>query len=236
MNTFESTTLLQYVNDLRAANAPAAPPPPALPEATDLTGYEVLVDLIRREGLDRMAGDFLEIGCFLGGGTAKLAKVASASEKQVWVIDLFNPDFDLTKNLAGDRMADLYRNYLRGRTQEEIFRQVTAPWSGSIQVLKQDSMQARFPDGLRFSFAFVDGNHDPEWVKSDFQMVFKRLLPGGWAGFHDYGGDSPEVTALLDSMLVQYGGEIGRIEKIKDRWILLVQKRDAVSGKDGSKS
>lgn len=235
MYTFESTTLLEYANNLRSARGPAAPPV-ALPEATDLTGYEILVDLIRRERLDQMPGDFLEIGCFLGGGTAKLAKVASAAEKQVWVIDLFDPDFDLTRNLAGDRMADLYRDYLRGRTQEEIFRQVTAPWAGSIQVLKQDSMKARLPDGLRFSFAFVDGNHDPRWVKSDFQLVWKRLLPGAWAGFHDYGGDLPEVTALLDSMLVQYGGEIGRIEKIKDRWILLVQKCSAVTGKGGSKS
>ncbi len=225
--TFESGSLLRFANAVRLPAMPAD-----LPQVTDLTGYEALVDLIRREGLDRMPGDFLEIGCFLGGGTAKLAKLAASVGKQVWVIDLFDPTFDLTQNLAGDRMADLYRDYLRGRSQEDIFRQVTAPWSGSIQVLQQDSMKARLPDALHFSFAFVDGNHDPVWVKSDFNMVWKRLVPGGWAGFHDYGGDLPEVTAALNSILTQHEGDIGRVERIKDRWILLVQKRAGDHGKE----
>lgn len=225
--TFESGSLLRFANAVRLPAMPAD-----LPQVTDLTGYEALVDLIRREGLDRMPGDFLEIGCFLGGGTAKLAKLAASVGKQVWVIDLFDPTFDLTQNLAGDRMADLYRDYLKGRSQEDIFRQVTAPWSGSIQVLQQDSMKARLPDALHFSFAFVDGNHDPAWVKSDFNMVWKRLVPGGWAGFHDYGGDLPEVTAALNSMLTQHEGAIGRVERITDRWILLVQKRAGDHGKE----
>jgi SAM-dependent methyltransferase len=219
--TFESASVLRFAT-------PAAPPV-ALPEFTDLTGYEVLVDLIRREGLDRMPGDFLEIGCFLGGGTAKLAKVAASVGKQVWVIDLFDPTFDITKNLAGDSMADLYRDYLRRCnqdrcTQEEVFRQVTARWTDSIQVIKQDSMKVRLPDGLKFSFAFTDGHHDPRWVKSDFELVWKRLVPGGWAGFHDYGGDLPEVTAALDSMMAQHAGEIGRALTVNERWILLLQK------------
>lgn len=231
MYTFESTSLLEFANgerqELAKARHPVAaePPPPELPAVTDLTGYEVLADLIRREKLDQLPGDFLEIGCFLGGGTVKLAKVAGAAGKQVWVVDPFDPNFDQTANAAGDRMADLYRGHLHGRAQEEIFRQVTAPWSASIQVLKNDSRVARFPDGLMFSFAFTDGNRDPAWVKSDFELVWRRLLPRGWAGFHEYGGDLPEVTALLDSMLEQHAGEIGQIEKIKDRSILLIQKR-----------
>ena len=232
MHTFESTSLLRFANALRTPARPTqAAPPASLPEATDLTGYEVLVDLIRRENLDRLPGDFLEIGCFLGGGTAKLAKVAAEAGKRVWVVDLFNPEFDVTRNLAGNRMADIYRGFLRGRTQEEIFESVTARWSSAIQVLKQDSMQVRFPDGLRFAFAFTDGNHDPRWVRSDFELVWKRLTPGGWAGFHDYGGDLPEVTAALNSMLTQYGGEIAHVERIKDRWILLLQKRPESAGK-----
>jgi SAM-dependent methyltransferase len=234
--TFESTSLLEFANGERLQPASIEEVAVPLPDVIDLTGYEVLVDLIRREGLDRMTGDFLEIGCFLGGGTAKLAKLAASTDKQVWVIDPFDPTLDLTRNLAGNRMADLYRDYLHGHSQEEIFRQVTAPWSASIQVLKQDSMKVRLPDGLRFSFAFTDGNHDPAWVKSDFQLVWRRLLPGGWAAFHDYGGDLPDVTAALDSMLGQYAAEIGRVEKIEDRWILLVQKRSEASGKDQSSS
>jgi hypothetical protein len=218
--TFENATILRFANV-----TPAATRPVEIPPVTDLSGYDVLVDLISREGLDRMTGDFLEIGCFLGGGTAKLAQLASAAGKQVWVIDLFDPAFDLTQNSAGDRMADIYRDILRGSTQEEVFREVTAPWSHAIHVIKEDSMKVQLPDELRLAFAFTDGNHDPLWVKSDFNLVWNHLVPGGWAGFHDYGGDLPRVTTVLDSMLAQYAGEIGRVEKVKDRWMLLVQKQ-----------
>ena len=226
--TFESKTLLQYSDTSHFGEprqTPAPQPVIPIPEVTDLAGYDVLINLIKREGLDRRRGEFLEIGCLLGGGTAKLAKLAASAGKQVWVVDVFDPAFDVTQNLKGDRMADLYREYLRGQTQEQVFRQVTAPWANSIQVLKADSMKVRFPDGLRFVFAFVDGNHDPQWVRSDFALVMRRLHGGGWAGFHDYGGDLPEVTAALDEMMAQYASQIGRVEKIKDRYILLVEKK-----------
>ncbi len=218
---FESSSLLAFANATETKPAAA----PDIQEVLDLTGYEGLVDLIRREGLDKMPGDFLEIGCFLGGGTAKLAKVAAETGKRVWVIDVFDPAFDLTQNLAGNRMADLYRKFLRGRSQEDVFREVTEPWSESIRVIKEDSMKVRLPDDLRLAFAFTDGNHNAEWVKSDFKLVWERLVPGGWAGFHDYGGDLPDVTAALNSMMTEHDGEIRRVERIKKRWILLVQKR-----------
>lgn len=218
---FESRTLLEFMNTATLS----APPAGAIEDVVDLTGYEALVDLIRREKLDQAPGDFLEIGCFLGGGTAKLAKAAAGAGKRVWVVDVFDPAFDATANLAGERMSDLYRRMLRGRTQEEIFRQVTAPWAGLIHVFREDSMKVRLPDNLRFSFAFTDGNHDPQWVKSDFKMVWQRLNPGGWAGFHDYAGDLPDVTTALNAMMTEHQPEIGRVERIKDRWILLVQKR-----------
>ncbi len=218
---FESSSLLAFANATESKPAAASD----IQEVLDLTGYEALVDLIRREGLDKIPGDFLEIGCFLGGGTAKLAKVAAEAGKRVWVIDVFDPAFDVTQNLAGNRMADLYKKFLRGRSQEDVFREATAPWSESIQVIKEDSMKVKLPEDLGLAFAFTDGNHNAAWVKSDFKLVWKRLVPGGWAGFHDYGGDLPEVTAALNSMMTEHDGEIRRVERIKKRWILLVQKR-----------
>jgi SAM-dependent methyltransferase len=218
---FETRTLLEFMN----TTGHSAPAPEPAETVVDLTGYEALVDLIRREKLDQAPGDFLEIGCFLGGGTAKLAQVAAPAGKRVWVVDVFDPSFDITANRAGDRISDLYRRHLRGRTQEEIFQQVTAPWSGLIHLFREDSMKVRLPDNLRLAFAFVDGNHNPEWVKSDFNLVWQRLNPGGWAGFHDYAGDFPEITTALNTMMTGHQPEIGRVERIKDRWILLVQKR-----------
>jgi hypothetical protein len=198
---------------------------PSIPAVTDLVGYDALVDFIRREGLDRLDGDLLEIGCFLGGGTAKLAQVAQATGKLVWVIDVFDPAFDHTANTKGDQMADLYQGYLQSSSQEQVFEAVTKRWRECIRVIKQDSRIASLPDGTRIAFGFGDGNHDPLWVKNDFHLIWSHLLPGAWAGFHDYGGDLPEVTAALDSMMRDHAAEIERVEIMKERWVLLVKKR-----------
>jgi SAM-dependent methyltransferase len=218
----ESTAIL----GLKSRSRESAPPID-LPAVTDLTGYEVFVERIQRDGLDKMDGDFLEIGCFLGGGTAKLAKLAARAGKRVWVIDLFDPSFDLTKNLSGNAMAEIYRSFLDGRSQEDVFKQVTGPWADAIRVIRQDSMKVILPEGLNLSFAFVDGNHDPAWVRNDFKLVWDRLLPGCWAGFHDYRGDLPGVTAVLDSLLAEHRDEIAQIDTVPSRWILLVQKKPA---------
>lgn len=56
-------------------------------------------------------------------------------------------------------------------------------------------------------------------------MFTAPRLPGGWPGFHEYGGDLPEVTAALDSMMRDHASENERVEIMKQRWVLLVQKR-----------
>jgi SAM-dependent methyltransferase len=221
MFTLPSSTLLV----LERAKAIPRTKVPVLPAVTDLVGYDALVNFMRREEIDLMEGDFLEIGCFLGGGTAKLARLAQSTGKLVWVIDVFDPGFDHTANTKGDRMADLYHGYLQSSSQEEIFRAVTKPWAECIRVIKEDSRKASLPDGTRLAFAFGDGNHDPIWVENDFRLIWRHLLPGGWAGFHDYGGDLPEVTATLDAMMRGHASEIERIETMKERWVLLVKKR-----------
>lgn len=218
---------ISYFLAKRAAVPLNTPPvaPADFPPLTDLAGYEALVERIKREGLDRIEGDFLEIGCFLGGGTAKLAKVAASAGKRVFVIDLFDPSFDVTANLGGERMADLYRRFLGGLTQEGVFRRVTAPWAHVIHVIREDSMKVLFPAEFKLAFAFVDGNHNPTWVSSDFELVWRHLVPGGWAGFHDYRGDLPDVTSALDRKLAQHKSEIGGVETVPSHWMLLVQKR-----------
>ena len=81
------------------------------------------------------------------------------------------------------------------------------------------------PEGTRLAFAFVDGNPDPASVRNDFHLVWKHLLAGGWAAFHHYAGDAPEVTTALNSLLTEYSAEIDRVERVKEQRVLLVRKR-----------
>ena len=54
--------LRQFLQNLRPHKTPAL----------DFVGYEVLLDFIEERSLHRLEGDLIEIGSFMGGGTAKL--------------------------------------------------------------------------------------------------------------------------------------------------------------------
>ena len=193
--------------------------------ALDLVGYETLVEQIERSGCGRISGDFIEVGAFLGGGTVKLAKLARSCGKRVWVVDVFDPDFDLTKNSAGTPMASLYRASLGRGSQERVFRMVTKPVAETLAVLKQDSRAVVLPPEVRFAFGFIDGNHDPEYVESDFRLVWDRLAPGGLMGLHDYGGDLPEVTRTIDQLVDRFGSQIESTDLVPRQWLVFLQKK-----------
>jgi len=193
--------------------------------ALDLVGYETLVERIQSSGCCRIPGDFIEVGAFLGGGTVKLAKLARSCGKRVWVVDIFDPGFDLTVNSTGASMASLYRAALGRGSQEQAFRLVTKPVAGTLVVLKQDSRAVVLPPDLQFAFGFIDGNHDPEYVQSDFRLVWDRLAPGGLLGLHDYGGDLPEVTRVIDERIGRFGSQIESTELAPRQWLIFLHKK-----------
>ncbi len=193
--------------------------------ALDLVGYETLVERIQTSGCCRIPGDFIEVGAFLGGGTVKLAKLARSCGKRVWVVDIFDPGFDLTVNSTGTPMASVYHAYLGRGSQERVFRLVTKPVAHTLEILKQDSRAVVLPPDLRFAFGFIDGNHDPEYVKSDFRLVWDRLAPGGLLGLHDYGGDLPEVTRAIDQLIDRFGSQIESTNLAPKQWLIFLQKK-----------
>ena len=184
-------------------------PPPAW---ADSVGYEVLLEEIERHRLDRVEGDALEIGVLLGGGTAKLCGwfAHNAPGKRVFAVDVFDPDFDPTSTVQGWTMRELYAIRVGDRSQRAVFDEVTRGYENLV-VIAGDSTSTPLPTD-RLAFAFVDGSHVPADVKSDFELVWDRLAPGGVAAFHDYGSDLQEVTETLDACVH------ARVEQIDEIW------------------
>ncbi len=186
-------------------------PKVAAPVGTDWVGYEGLIEFIKSSNILSVEGDLVEIGTFLGGGAYKLSKFLEykQSQKKLYVIDVFDPTFDWTMNTSGDRMETLYQNALKryeGKSQWDVFSEVTKDCSNII-VLKDDSKKVNVPSE-RFCFAFIDGNHAPEYVESDFYLVWNRLSPNGAVVFHDYKWDLPQTTAKIDELLSRHSSEI----------------------------
>jgi predicted O-methyltransferase YrrM len=190
----------------------------------DLVGYELFISRFESWGIPHVRGDFIEIGCFIGGGTAKLAAAARALGRKVFAVDIFEPASDDTKNLSGSRMSDIYHFFLRWGSQEELFRDHTSRFD-NIVLLKVDSRDLTFPADQKFSFAFIDGNHDPAVVKSDFPLLWPHIVPGGVIGFHDYQGDLPRTTRAIDELLESHRPHIESVEQIPECWTIFVFKR-----------
>ncbi|MFC1943907.1 class I SAM-dependent methyltransferase [Chloroflexota bacterium] len=192
----------------------------------DFVGYEVLIEFIRARGLQYVEGDLVEIGAFMGGGTAKLAKFAHRYGKRVFAVDIFDPGCDRTRDISGNAMGDIYRALLRGRSQFEVYEENTRGLA-NIVTIKGDSNDIDFTRGQRFIFGFIDGNHRPDYVRNDFDIVWPCLVPGGVLALHDYGGELPQVTGTIDALADEHSSQIDGTYYIKDRDIIMLVKAKA---------
>lgn len=198
-------------------------PPPA-----DLVGYETLLRFMILNNTLSVDGDLVEIGTFLGGGAYKLSKFLKKNNcpKKIYVIDVFDPDFDLTKNVAGLSMSSLYKDYVRRygkKSQRQVFFE-TIEGLDNIVVLEGDSAQAEIP-GKSICFGFIDGNHDPKYVESDFYLVWNKLSSKGVIAFHDYEFDLPQVTKKIGDLAARHAQEIEALDHDKEKHILFIIKK-----------
>jgi SAM-dependent methyltransferase len=205
--------LRQFLQDLRPYRTPAP----------DFVGYEVLLDFIEERSLHRLEGDLVEIGSFMGGGTAKLARYARKHGKRVFAIDIFDPAADGTATSDGTVMRDIYLAFLEGNSQLEIYEE-TVHGLDNVVTIRQDSREVSFPPEQRFIFGFIDGNHHPDYVRNDFHIIWQNLIEGGVIGFHDYNTDLPDVTNCINKIISEHAKEIVEIKEIVPQHIVLLVK------------
>lgn len=183
-------------------------PPPSW---SDMSGYETLLDAILQHKIYQLAGDFVEIGAFLGGGTYKLSRLLRklGLDKKIYAIDIFNPDFDKSMCTQRLTMSELYMRTLRGLNQYEVYKKITKGFDNVVTIMG-DSMKITLPC-QKICFAYIDGNHNPDYIRNDFYIIWDKLVSGGVVAFDDYGYDLPQVTETIHGLI---GENRGKIEKI----------------------
>jgi Methyltransferase domain len=194
----------------------------------DFVGYEVLVDFIKRRRLQKLEGDIVEIGAYMGRGTARLAKLARRYGKKVYAVDTFDPGLDTTLSKSGVRAGDVYRAFLKGRSMLETYQESIRGFDNVITV-KADSRTVTFPSGQKFVFGFIDGRHQRAYVENDFHLIWPHIVSGGVLGLHDYEFDDwPEVTGAARKLMCEREKEISAAYEIKGKYdilsLLLVKK------------
>jgi hypothetical protein len=202
--------------------------PPLEDDPDDFMGYEVLVEFLEQRPLHGLGGDIIEIGAFMGRGTAKLARLAQRCGKMVYVIDIFEPSLDQTLSKGGIEASDVYEGFLRGRSMYETYRESTRGLD-NILTIREDSRRVRFGPEQTFAFGFIDGCHQQAYVENDFCVIWPHLVPGGMLGIHDYKFDEwPEVTTAVVKLMREHSNEIAEAYEIEGKYsilsLLLVKK------------
>ena len=136
----------------------------------DFVGYEVLIDFIKQRALHKLEGDIIEIGAYMGRGTAKLAEFAQKHGKKVYAIDVFDPSLDKTMSKSGTKAGDVYKAFLKGRSMLEAYQESTRDFDNIITI-REDSKNVGFPEEQRFIFGFIDGCHQQSYVENDFHVI-----------------------------------------------------------------
>jgi SAM-dependent methyltransferase len=194
----------------------------------DFVGYEILIDFIEQRALYELQGDIIEIGAYMGRGTAKLAKFAQTYGKKVYAIDIFDPGLDKTLSKSGIKAGDVYEAFLQGRSMLEVYQESTQGFD-NIVTITEDSRKVSFPKAQRFIFGFIDGCHQQVYAENDFHVIWPHLVSGGALGFHDYRFDDwPEVTKAVDKLIHEYRREISEAYEIEGKYnilsLLLIKK------------
>lgn len=192
----------------------------------DFVGYETLIDYINKSGAHKLEGDMLEIGAFMGGGSRKIAHHYKRYGKRLFVIDVFNPNFDRTENNRGQAMDWIYNKILGNKDLKRVFDKNTKD-ERNITVYHKDSKEASLPDDTKLFFSFVDGNHDPEYVEHDFNLAWYKTVPEGIVSLHDYGGDLPQVTQAIHKLINKNLRDIAKIEFAPKKNIIFIHKKGA---------
>ena len=195
---------------------------------TDFAGYQTLLDYVSQHRLYTLDGDVAEIGAFMGGGTRKLARFFKKYGKKIIVVDVFNPAFDHTLNERGEAMSYIYQKILGNRDLLGIFKSNIGDFP-NVVVHQIDSKEMQFNGSHKFCFSFIDGNHDPAYVKGDFELLWKKTVAGGAVALHDYGGDIPQVTSTIEVLIKNHEAEIAHIRKLPEQCFIFFKKKEAMN-------
>lgn len=141
------------------------------------------------DAVQQSQGDVLEIGTYAGRSATVILKALEAQpHRKLWCVNLPPPDNYCVPDGGRPNVAECLAQLRMAAGQRMTY------FEGDIRAFR-----AAHPN-LRFGLAFIDGNHDEEYVYTDaincLQIVTGPLL------FHDYGHQNgcPGVKRALDRL------------------------------------
>lgn len=138
----------------------------------------------------------LNIGSYCGKSTAFLA---SGTKQKVYAIDLWDlraVDYEPTEN-------DKRRGYHQRASYEAFVANMRKYGLTNVIPVKGDSREIGKVWNMPLGALFIDGDHRFDWVKSDYDLFGKFIVPGGYLALHDI--VIGHVQRLVDEVIAPSG-------------------------------
>ena len=147
----------------------------------------------------RVSGDIIEIGSWQGRSTVFLASGARASGNgKVYAVDHFlgNPGKEQLYRIARDDLSDLAGNFRRNVEAYGVSKYVEL-----LPVRSGDAAGDLGSRAVRARLLFIDGNHEYEAVRGDFNAFRGLLVPGALVVFDDFSAAFPGVMRCVGELV-----------------------------------
>lgn len=149
--------------------------------------FGAAIQAARSEGVH----NFVEVGSFCGKATTLLASVLQAlsSSGKVYAVDPHDGRVGAAGNIleAGPTLERFQRNLALAGVVEQV------------QILSAQSRDIAWANPI--SLLLIDGLHDYDNVRMDFEHFAPHLSPTGLVVFHDYAAYYPGVVRFVDELL-----------------------------------
>ncbi len=129
---------------------------------------------------------YLEIGVHYGANLLSVCDTyARHPESRVVAVDPWEDydDYPEYKGTQDSTYATFLQNVERSGHKDKI--EVVRGYSRDVVPTYEDSS---------FDIIYIDGNHEPEYVLEDAVLSFRKLKPGGYMIFDDFGVGGPDLT------------------------------------------
>ena len=172
----------------------------AVPGYTSMSTLTQLYESARTAEPD---GLNVEIGCLFGKSTAAIAfgvQDSGTKPQTVHVIDPF-------RSWPGEDALSIFQSQF-GSTPEElssVFRghMDDVGVRAMIRLTIGTAKDVKLPKGKKVRFAFIDGDHRPEAVRQDVELLLPLMAPGSIMAFDDYGNNRDKwgVQEVVDELV-----------------------------------
>jgi predicted O-methyltransferase YrrM len=174
-------------------------------------------------------GVIVEIGSWKGKSTIWLAKGAKAGGNvEIYAIDPHTGSLSHKRHGEAETLKEFKENLKRANVEDIV-----------VPVVKTSEDAERDWDGKPIELLWIDGAHEYEMVKLDFDLWFQYLIEGGTIALHDttyWPGPkrvakdkiykSHHFTNVRFIGSLTYAQKVGAnslVDRLKNRWVLFVK-------------